>query len=64
MAELPLEEVYGKWPISTDPEVHAQALVELFKGGATIVNVHSGQPDQMRVIEFYGEHVLPRVYDN
>jgi hypothetical protein len=32
---------------------------ELFESGATVVNVHSGQPDQARVIEFYGTHVLP-----
>jgi F420-dependent hydroxymycolic acid dehydrogenase len=61
-AELPLEKVYGQWPISTDPDVHANALIELFNSGATIVNVHSGQADQKRVIEFYGNHVLPKVY--
>jgi TAT-translocated FGD2 family F420-dependent dehydrogenase len=60
-AELSLEKVYGKWPISKDPDVHAQALMELFSSGATIVNVHSGQPDQLSVIEFYGNHVLPKV---
>jgi alkanesulfonate monooxygenase SsuD/methylene tetrahydromethanopterin reductase-like flavin-dependent oxidoreductase (luciferase family) len=61
-AELPLEKVYSKWPVSTDPDVHAKALVELFNDGATIVNVHSGQSDQKRVIEFYGKDVLPRVH--
>ncbi len=61
-AELPLEKVYGKWPISTDPDVHAKALIELFRSGATIVNVHSGQSDQRHVIDFYGEHVLPKVH--
>jgi F420-dependent hydroxymycolic acid dehydrogenase len=61
-AELPLEKVYGKWPISTDPDVHVKALIELFDSGATIVNVHSGQADQRKVIEFYGRHVLPKVH--
>jgi TAT-translocated FGD2 family F420-dependent dehydrogenase len=61
-AELPLEKVYGQWPISTDPDVHAKSLIELFNSGATIVNVHSGQADQKRVIEFYGNHVLPKVH--
>ena len=61
-AELPLEQVYGKWPISTDPDVHAKALLELFSSGATIVNVHSGQADQRVVIDFYGKYVLPKVY--
>jgi G6PDH family F420-dependent oxidoreductase len=62
-ADLPLEKVYAKWPISADPDVHAKALVEQFKSGATIVNVHSGQADQKHVIEFYGKHVLPRVHE-
>jgi F420-dependent hydroxymycolic acid dehydrogenase len=59
--QLPLENVYEKWPISTDPDVHVKALMELFKDGATIVNVHSGQVNQRAVIEFYGKHVLPKV---
>ena len=29
--------------------------------GASIVNIHSGQPDQRRVIEFYATHVLPKL---
>jgi hypothetical protein len=37
--------------------------MEQFNGGATIVNVHSGQADQKHVIEFYGKHVLPRVHE-
>ena len=62
-AELALDKVYGKWPISTDPDVHVKKLIELFDSGATIVNVHSGQADQRHVIEFYGKHVLPRVHE-
>jgi hypothetical protein len=33
----------------------------LFKSGVTVVNIHSGQPEQQKVIEFYGENVLPHV---
>lgn len=62
-AELPLQKVYAKWPISTDPDIHVKALMEQFNSGATIVNVHSGQADQKHVIEFYGKHVLPRVHE-
>ena len=62
-AELSLEKIYGKWPVSNDPDVHANALIGLFRSGATIVNVHSDQSDQKRVIEFYGKHVLPRVHE-
>jgi TAT-translocated FGD2 family F420-dependent dehydrogenase len=58
-AEIPLEEVLKSWAVGTDPAVHIAAVRELFESGASIVNVHSGQPDQKRVIEFYGSHVLP-----
>jgi G6PDH family F420-dependent oxidoreductase len=60
-AELPLEKVYGDWTVSTDPTAHVSAITELFRSGATIVNVHSGQADQKAVIRFYGEKVLPQL---
>jgi hypothetical protein len=44
------------------PRCHAKALIELFNSGATIVNVHTGQADQKRVIQFYGSPVLPKVH--
>jgi F420-dependent hydroxymycolic acid dehydrogenase len=59
--EIPLEKVYEEWPIGTDPNVHLKTITELFQSGATIVNIHSGQADQKRVIDFYGKSVLPRV---
>jgi F420-dependent hydroxymycolic acid dehydrogenase len=43
----------------TDPEVHIRKLQSLFDSDASIVNVHSGQADQERVIEFYVRNVLP-----
>jgi alkanesulfonate monooxygenase SsuD/methylene tetrahydromethanopterin reductase-like flavin-dependent oxidoreductase (luciferase family) len=60
-AEIPLEKVYGDWPVGTDPEAHIKTITDLFSSGATIVNIHSGQADQKRVIDFYGKEVLPRV---
>ncbi len=60
-AELPLEKVYGDWPVGTNPQVHIKKVNELFESGATIVNIHSGQADQKRVIEFYGREVIPHV---
>ena len=59
--ELPLPKVFGDWTVSSDPDVHVQAIKKLFDSGVTIVNVHSGQQDQQKVIEFYGREVLPRV---
>jgi len=57
--ELPLEKVTDGWPIGTNPAVHIQVIRELFASGATIVNIHAGQRDQHRFIEFYGSRVLP-----
>jgi F420-dependent hydroxymycolic acid dehydrogenase len=60
-AELPLPKVYGDWTVSPDPAVHIRAINELFASGVTTVNIHSGQADQQKVIEFYGREVLPKV---
>jgi F420-dependent hydroxymycolic acid dehydrogenase len=62
-SDLPLDQVYGEWAVGTDPQIHAAAIRELFQSGATLVNIHSGQADQKKVIEFYGRHVLPRLTD-
>jgi TAT-translocated FGD2 family F420-dependent dehydrogenase len=55
-----LPQVYADWPRGTDPDVHAAALQKVIDAGGTPM-VHSGQADQHRVIDFYGEHVLPRL---
>jgi TAT-translocated FGD2 family F420-dependent dehydrogenase len=60
-AGTPLEEVMKGWPISTDPGPHIQKIHELQESGVSIVNIHSGQPDQRRVVEFYTTRVLPHV---
>ena len=49
------------WPISTDPAPHLEKIHELQESGVSIVNIHSGQPDQRRVIEFYATQVLPKL---
>jgi F420-dependent hydroxymycolic acid dehydrogenase len=59
--EIPLEKVYADWPVSTDPQPHIDTVTKLFESGATMVNIHTGQEDQERVIKFYGEKVLPAV---
>jgi TAT-translocated FGD2 family F420-dependent dehydrogenase len=60
-AQVPMEEVLKSWVISTDPSAHIEKIHELQESGASIVNIHSGQPDQERVIDFYGSKVLPRL---
>jgi G6PDH family F420-dependent oxidoreductase len=58
-AEVPIDQVISGWPIGTDPAAHIKVIAELFDSGATIVNIHSGQPDQEKVLAFYGKSVLP-----
>jgi TAT-translocated FGD2 family F420-dependent dehydrogenase len=57
--QVPLEEVLKSWVIGTDPQVHIKKVHELFESGVSIVNIHSGQPQQRHVIEFYAKNVLP-----
>jgi len=60
-AELtPIDEVLQGWAVGEDPAVHVSKMKELFDSGATMVNVHSGEADQRKVIAFYASHVLPR----
>jgi F420-dependent hydroxymycolic acid dehydrogenase len=58
-AEVPMEKVCGEWAIGTDPKTHIDAIRELFDSGVKLVNIHVGQMDQQRAIEFYRTEVLP-----
>jgi F420-dependent hydroxymycolic acid dehydrogenase len=59
--QVPLEKVSSEWPVGTDPQVHINKVNELFESGVSIVNIHAGQQDQKRVIEFYGREVIPHI---
>jgi F420-dependent hydroxymycolic acid dehydrogenase len=59
--KLSLEQVYGNWVVSDDPKRHFEAIQRLFELGATDVFIHSGQPDQHRVIDLYGKQVLKQL---
>jgi len=61
MREVPEEKVSEGWPISTDPAAHLKVIEELFQSGATMVNIHTGQTDQMRAIHFYRDEVIPKL---
>lgn len=54
-AEIPLQQIIADWPVGTDPEIHVAAIGKLFDSGVSILNVLSGQQDQQKVSEFYGE---------
>jgi hypothetical protein len=55
-----LQKIIGEWPVGTDPAIHVAAIEKLFESGATVVNIHSGQADQKKVIDFYARAVLPK----
>jgi TAT-translocated FGD2 family F420-dependent dehydrogenase len=57
----PPERVIRPWVVSPDPGPHIERLNALFEAGATQVYVHSPQPDQRKVIDFYRREVLPAV---
>jgi F420-dependent hydroxymycolic acid dehydrogenase len=59
--QVDIDRVLDGWLISEDPAEHATGLQKAFDAGATEVYVHSPQADQRRVIEFYGQQVLPQL---
>jgi F420-dependent hydroxymycolic acid dehydrogenase len=62
MKEVPAEKVSDGWPVGTDASAHIEVIEELFQSGATMVNIHTGQEDQMRAIKFYKDEVIPKLY--
>ncbi len=58
-AEVSLDQVVESWLVSQDPREHVSQIRKLFDAGATQVAIHSVQPDQDRLIDFYGREVLP-----
>lgn len=60
-ASVPLPSVYTDWPVSEDPAVHVAVIQKLLDGGVQQLFVHSAQPDQRRMLEFYGRDVLPKL---
>ncbi len=55
------ERVADSWVVSRDPQAHIAAVRELAAAGATHIFLHSPQSDQRAAIDFYGEHVLPKL---
>jgi F420-dependent hydroxymycolic acid dehydrogenase len=59
--EVPLEDVIARWTVSPEPADHIAEIRELLDSGVTIVNVHSPDPDLFKVVDFYGQQVLPNL---
>ena len=60
--EIKLEDVLNEFTISNDPKVHLRAIKELTEHGATHIVVHSGSPNQLETVDFFGREVLPDIH--
>jgi len=59
--QIPRETVANSWVVSTDPAAHLLGIQQIVNLGVTDVFVHSAQQDQVGVIKFFGQQVLPQV---
>lgn len=51
--------VARRWLISRDPKDHLEAIRWMVEQGLTHIFIHAPQPDQLGVIRFYRQEVLP-----
>lgn len=61
LKEVPTDELLKMWKVSPDPKVHIEAIQELIDSGIQHIQVHSAQADQQKVIDFFGDKVLPHI---
>ena len=59
--QVPLAQVSGSWVARTDPTAHISAAQKLLDVGVTPF-IHAPQADPRRVIDFYGQRVLPQLH--
>jgi alkanesulfonate monooxygenase SsuD/methylene tetrahydromethanopterin reductase-like flavin-dependent oxidoreductase (luciferase family) len=56
-----IETLLKDWAISTDPQIHIDAIKELASKGATHIVLHIATPNQQEAIDFFGREVLPNI---
>jgi len=59
--QAPLSQVSASWVRGTDPTAHITAAQKLLDAGVTPF-IHAPQADLRRVIDFYGQRVLPQLH--
>lgn len=59
--QAPLPQVSSSWITGTDPAAHIAAAQKLLDVGVTPF-IHAPQADPRRVIDFYGQRVLPQLH--
>jgi F420-dependent hydroxymycolic acid dehydrogenase len=58
---IPLEQVSASWVVGTNPATYITATQQLLDAGITPF-IHAPQADPRRVIDFYGQRVLPQLH--
>jgi F420-dependent hydroxymycolic acid dehydrogenase len=59
--QTPLSQVSASWVLGTNPATHITAVQKLLDAG-TVPFIHAPQADPRRVIDFYGQRVLPQLH--
>ena len=59
--ELPIEQVAGRWIVTSDPDEVVQQVRPYVEAGFTHLVFHGPGHDQQRFLSAFGEHVLPRL---
>ncbi|MEM6406050.1 MAG: glucose-6-phosphate dehydrogenase (coenzyme-F420) [Pseudomonadota bacterium] len=60
-AALPLEQVASRWIVSTDPDEHVAQISRYIRLGFRHLVFHAPGNDQLRFMQHYAEHILPRL---
>jgi coenzyme F420-dependent glucose-6-phosphate dehydrogenase len=59
--ELPTERAAKRWIVSDDPDEHVSRIKPYLDLGFRHLVFHAPGPDQLRFLELYSQHVLPRL---
>ncbi|MGI9505267.1 MAG: glucose-6-phosphate dehydrogenase (coenzyme-F420) [Geminicoccaceae bacterium] len=60
---LPIERAASRWIVSADPDEHVERLAETIDLGFQHLVFHAPGQDQRRFLDFYAQHILPRLRD-
>lgn len=60
---LPTERAASRWIVSADPDEHVERLAEVIDLGFQQLVFHAPGQDQRRFLDFYAQHILPRLRD-
>jgi coenzyme F420-dependent glucose-6-phosphate dehydrogenase len=62
-AALTAQQAASRWIVSDDPDEHVEKIRPYIELGFTHLVFHAPGPDQMRFLQLYSDHILPRLRD-